>query len=105
MENFPAEELKNSSTLGDKVETDASMAPYILEPMESEEKRLGFVEDSGISTVFMDVPLKRKDESIESVVTPDPEECVTQESHDRVAADIGVTEVLFVSCYFLEYIL
>ncbi|XP_075481644.1 uncharacterized protein LOC142522277 isoform X1 [Primulina tabacum] len=104
VENFPAEELKNISTLGDKVETDISIAPYISEPTESEEERPGFVEDNGISMVFMDAPLKRKDESIETIVTPDPEKCVTQETHDRVAADVGVelekdsgvTEVLFV---------
>ncbi|XP_073061329.1 uncharacterized protein [Primulina eburnea] len=103
VENSPAEELKNTSILGEKVETDTCIAPYIIGPMESDVKRLGLVEDNGISKVFMDVPLK-KDESIENIVTLDRKDCVTQESHDRVAADIGVelekdsgvTEVLLV---------
>ncbi|XP_073281392.1 uncharacterized protein [Primulina huaijiensis] len=90
VENFPAEELKNISTLGDKLETDISIAPYISEPTESEEERPGFVEDNGISTVFVDAPVKRKDESIETIVIPVPKKCVTQETHDRVAADVGV---------------
>ncbi|XP_073156919.1 uncharacterized protein [Henckelia pumila] len=99
VENFPTEELKNISTLGDKVETDTSISPFIIEPIESEEKRLGFVEDNGSSTVIMDVPLKRKDESIENIVAPDIKECVTQESHDigvELEKDSGVTEVLLV---------
>lgn len=112
VENSPAEELKNASILGDKVETDTSITPYIIEPMESEVKRLGVVEDDGISKVFMDMPLK-DDKSIENIVTLDPKECVTQESHDTVAADIGVelekdsgvTEVMLLSCYFSGYIL
>ncbi|XP_073300584.1 uncharacterized protein [Primulina huaijiensis] len=89
VENSPAEELKNTSILGEKVETDTCITPYVIGPMESEVKRLGFVEDNGISKVFMDVPLK-KDESIENIVTLDHKDCVTQESRDRVAADIGV---------------
>ncbi|XP_075497096.1 uncharacterized protein LOC142534073 [Primulina tabacum] len=102
-ENSPAEELKNTSILGEKVETDTCIAPCIIGPMESEVKRLGLVEDNGISKVFMDEPSK-KDESIENIVTLYRKDCVTQESHDRVAADIGVelekdsgvTEVLLV---------